>query len=342
MIKKILPFFLLAIVGIIVYTFYNGARYRYFLQTPVRSGNIANISFSVKKGETPNVIAKNLFEKNLILDEGALKTYLRDKNLDRNIVAGRFILNQNMVIPEIVQKITDPKQGEIIFTVTEGMNIRDIDQKLVAFGLNQPGEFIQVAKAFNNYGKYPFIDEQKVSSLPYPLEGFLFPDTYFLGSGGHFKNENLIDLMLKNFKKKLPKDLMKDDLQGQHALFEIIIVASIVEKEVKTAKDRPIVAGILWKRLKNNWQLGADATLLYLKNDNKIGKTELQEDSPYNTRKNIGLPPGPISNPGLDSINAALKPESSPYFYYLTKPKTGEVVYAKTNEEHNDNKAKYL
>ncbi len=339
--RNIILFFVLLIAGAVLYTAYNGARYRYFLQTPVRPGNITNVFFIIKKGDTPNVVAKNLFEKNFILNENTFKTYIRDKNLDRKIVAGRFLLNQNMVIPEIVQKITDPKQGEIIFTVTEGMTVRDIDQKLLSAGLNQPGEFIQAVKDFNNYGKYLFIDEKKSRSLPYPLEGFLFPDTYFLDSG-HFKNENLIDLMLKNFQKKTPKQFLENEKQAAQSLFDIIIVASIVEKEVKTAKDRPIVAGILWKRLKNGWQLGADATLLYLKNKSQIGTTELQEDSPYNTRKNTGLPPGPISNPGIASINAALKPESSPYFYYLTRPQTGEVVYAKTNEEHNWNKAKYL
>ena len=341
MIKKILLFLFLAIAGAIFYTVYNGARYRYFLQTPVRPGNITNVSFSIRKGETSTVVAKNLFEKNLILDENALKTYVKNKNLDRKIVAGRFMLSQNMVIPEIVQKITDPKQGDVIFTVTEGMTIRDIDQKLVSYGLNQPNEFIQAVKKFNNYNKYSFIDEEKSRSLLYPLEGFLFPDTYFIDPG-HFNNENLIDLILKNFQKKLPAQLLGNKKQEIQDLFNTIIVASIVEKEVKTAKDRPIVAGILWKRLKNNWLLGADATLLYLKDSSQIGKTELQEDTPYNTRKNAGLPPGPISNPGIASINAALKPEASPYFYYLTKPKTGEVVYAKTNEEHNENKRKYL
>jgi UPF0755 protein len=119
-------------------------------------------------------------------------------------------------------------------------------------------------------------------------------------------------------------------------------MASIVEKEVNTATDRPIVAGILWKRLDSHWQLGADATLLYLKNDNTINYQDLQENSPYNTRKNQGLPPGPICNPGLKSIEAALNPQSSAYFYYLTDPASGSVVYAATNDEQNANKAKYL
>jgi UPF0755 protein len=119
-------------------------------------------------------------------------------------------------------------------------------------------------------------------------------------------------------------------------------MASMVEKEVRTAKDLPIVAGILWKRLDSNWFIGADASLLYLKDDRSIDFKDLQQDSPYNLRNHQGLPPGPIDNPGLKSIMAAMYPEESPYYYYLTKPGTGEVVYAITNDEHNANKAKYL
>ena len=89
-------------------------------------------------------------------------------------------------------------------------------------------------------------------------------------------------------------------------------------------------------------QLGADATLLYLKSDRTIDYQDLQEDSDYNTRKKMGLPPGPIGNPGLSALQAALNPEDSPYFYYLSKPENGEMVYSKTNDEHNQNKAKYL
>lgn len=129
---------------------------------------------------------------------------------------------------------------------------------------------------------------------------------------------------------------------GKRSLHEVITMASIVEMEVRTTDDRPIVAGILWKRLDSGWMIGADATLLYLKEDRSIDYQDLQEESPYNTRKNAGLPPGPIGNPGIKAILATLTPEESPYFFYLTTLDTGEVIYAVTNEEHNANKVKYL
>lgn len=338
---KILFFAVLIFALASLYLWSNDTRYNDFLKTPVRAGSSLNISFSIKKGDSLNNIAKNLKEKELILNENAFVRYARSNNIDRKIIAGRFLLNQNMVIPDIAKKITDPAQGEIILTVPEGFTIKEIDQRLADLGVNQMDDFVKAVKEFNLYDKYPFLVEENIRKLAYPLEGFLFPDTYFLDPN-RFKNQDLIELMLKNFQKKMPEDLIAISKLNSQSLYDVITMASIVEKEIKTVKDRPIVAGILWKRLKNGWQLGADATLLYLKDSRTIGQKQLQEDFPYNTRKNTGLPPGPISNPGLISINAAINSEPSPHFYYLTKPGSGEVVYAKTNDEHNANKAKYL
>jgi UPF0755 protein len=338
--RKLLKIFLgiLIVAGLIAW--YQYSKYRYNIETPVDPTNTTDTAVIIKTGENLNSIADKLIQKDLVLDGESFKTYVKWNDFDRKIIAGRFVLNKGMNVQQIVGKITDVKQGEASLTIPEGSTIKDIDQKLVNTGLIQAGEFIQATKNFQNYKKYSFLDEAKIKALPYPLEGYLFPDTYFL-DGGHFNNEDLIDLMLKNFQKKLPEEMLNPSGTSR-SLYDVITMASMVEKEVRTDKDLPVVAGILWKRLDDHWQLGADATLLYLKNDRTIGQTELQADSPYNTRRVLGLPPGPISNPGLKSILAALHPQESAYFYYLTKPETGEVVYAKTNDEQNVNKAKYL
>lgn len=328
-------------VSIGTYWWYQESRYQYYLQTPVDATSTKDISFIIKKGDTPATMGENLLTKDLVLDKDAFLTYLRRQNFDRKIIAGRFFLKQSMTIPEIAAKITDSKQGEVILTVPEGSTIEDIDAKLADLDVLTAGVFIRATKDFDNYEKYPFLDKEKIQVLPHPLEGFLFPDTYFLDPN-HFSAQDLISLMLNNFKKKLAQADLPNSKLKDKSVFEIIIMASMLEKEVRTTKDIPIVSGILWKRLENNWQLGADATLLYLKNDQTISKSDLAEDSPYNTRRKTGLPPGPISNPGLKSIIGAANPEDSEYFYYLTKPGTGEVVYGRTNDEHNQNKAKYL
>ena len=121
-----------------------------------------------------------------------------------------------------------------------------------------------------------------------------------------------------------------------------MIVASLIEKEVILEKDKALVSGIIYKRLQNGWTLGIDAALLYEKDNNKITYEDLNSNSPYNLRKIKGLPPTPICNPSLSSIQAALNPKKSAYWFYLTKPITNEVVYSKTNDEHNLNKRKFL
>ncbi len=341
---------ILTILVLIAGGFYLKTRYDYFIDTPADPSYPGKISVIIKKGESIASIAHKLGQKNLILDESAFEWYNRFNHTDKNILAGRFLLNRTMKIPEIVKTISDPKKNELVLVVPEGSTISDIDQKLADLDAIAAGDFITAAKNFKNFAKYSFLDSEKSKSLPHPLEGFLFPDTYFLGNA--IASPDLIELMLKNFQKKWQtldsaKIAAQIQIETQAEIaaktpLEIIIVASIIEKEVRTDTDRPIVAGILWKRLKNHWQLGADATLLYLKKDQQIDANDLQQDSPYNTRKFVGLPPGPICNPGLKSILAALNPQQSEYFYYLTKPGSGEVVYAKTNDEQNQNRAKYL
>ncbi len=124
--------------------------------------------------------------------------------------------------------------------------------------------------------------------------------------------------------------------------YDAIKMASIIEEEVRTDPDRAIISGIYWKRLTSDWRLEADATLLYEKNNRSITAQDLASDSAYNTRRNKGFPPTPISNPGAASIEAALNPIDTNYWFYLTPPNSNEVIYASTNEEHELNKDKYL
>ncbi|MCC7197398.1 endolytic transglycosylase MltG [Candidatus Peregrinibacteria bacterium] len=328
---------ILTVLGFGWFWFQN-SRYQSLLTQAVDPNNAKTQNLVVKKGETLSEIAKSLKEANLVIDEDALKKYMKENGLDRKIVAGRFMLSPNLTIPEIAEHLTDSEKSQLALTVPEGYTIQDIDQKLTDLEAIQSGEFIKAVDDFKDYDKYPFLDADKQQNLTHPLEGFLFPDTYYLDSQ-NFQSADLIQLMLNNFQKRLGDELQQQPERGWQ---EIITMASIVEKEVKTEKDIPIVAGVLWKRIDEGWLLGADATMLYLKKDRSIDQEDLKEDTPYNTRLNKGLPPGPICNPGLKSILATLHPEESPYYFYLTKPGSGEVVYARTNDEHNLNKARYL
>jgi len=326
--------FLIAIIGIL-FCYY---KYNNYLETPVDENDTKEYSFQIKKGSTIKEIANNLEEKNIISSEYTFYLYAKYNKLDKEVLAGRFLLKKNQTIPEILNTISDPKNAQNIFLIQEGLKITEIDKKLTEENLINSGDFISAVKNFDGYDYYKFLDQNQQKLLPYPLEGYIFPDTYFIDPA-NFKPEKLIYLSLDNFEKKY--EGFKDKL-GDKKLQDIIIMASMIEKEVKLKTDKEIVSGILWKRFANNWMLGVDATLLYLKNDNKITETDLTKDSPYNTRTKQGLPLSPICNPGIESILAGISPAESEYWFYLTDLSTGKTIYAKTNDEHNLNKSKYI
>ncbi len=314
---------------------YEWQQYNYLITTPVNSQSTADMIFTIRKGDTTRDISDHLYEQKLILSQDAFKWYSKLNNLDKQFKTGRFTLNQSLSIQEITKTISSDDKRQVIITIPEGSTVEDIDQLVNASGLAQAGEFSQAVKNFHNYTKYSFVPEA-ASKLIYPLEGYLFPDTYFL-SPATFNCDALISQMLNTFQTKA----LPVTTASTRPLSDIINVAAMVEKETNTAVDRPIVAGIIWKRLDEQWVLGIDATLLYLKTDRQLDYQDLKDDHEYNTRTRQGLPAGPIGNPGLASIQAAASPSITPYYFYLTS-RDGQMVYATTNTEHNLNKAKYL
>lgn len=307
--------------------------------------NPQNITVPIRTGENLEEISDKLEEKGLIANSSSFYWYARWHDMDTKILSGAFNLNTGMSVPEILTQLTDVSQGQVILTIPEGWTVAEIDGKMTELGLINGGEFLTATKNFKDWEQYPFMDAAVLQKLPVPLEGYIFPDTYFINAAD-FTPEAFIHTTLDNFSKKwlsgLNRKLVSQTMEKDYSNNEIVTMASIIEREVLGTKDKEIVAGIFWKRLENDWTLGADATLLYGKNNREITSADLETDSPYNTRKNAGLPPGPISNPGLESINAALYPVDTDYWFYLTTPDTGEVIYAKTNEEHNANREKYL
>ena len=173
------------------------------------------------------------------------------------------------------------------------------------------------------------------------LEGYMFPDTYRVAKDA--KPEDVVQKMLENFNRKLTPEMRADiALQGK-TIFDVITMASIIEREASDTEDRKIISGILWKRVEAGMALQADATLTYITGNGTfaLSADDLAVDSPYNTYKYPGLPVGPISNPGLDAILAAIYPKASPFWFYL-HDKAGNPHYSKTFEEHKINKEKYL
>lgn len=291
------------------------------------------IIFEIEKGDSGKTIARSLNEADLVVSKKSFLRIIKTEELDQSLRYGRFVLSPSMTLREIVTILTTAGTGEMALTVVEGWTIDDIDTKLADLGLIEAKEFRNCT--FTCEFEYDFLEGET------NMEGFLFPDTYFIDSET-FNSENLINQMLTNFDNKLTDEMEAEIEVSGRTLKETIIVASMLEKEVRTEQDIPIVSGIIWKRLDDNWPLGIDATLLYIQDDNELTVEDLAEESPYNTRINTGLPPTAISNPGLLSLIGAIQPEESEYWFYLTTPDTGEVIYGITNADHEANKEKYL
>ena len=188
--------------------------------------------------------------------------------------------------------------------------------------------------------KIEVFDNEELNQIASTSEGHLFPDTYFFLPD--VTPKEVFEIMTDTFDEKISK-IKNDIVASGKSLEEILKMASLLEEEVQTFEDKKIVSGILWKRISIGMALQVDATLAYErgKTSAELSIDDLRKNSPYNSYTNRGLPPTPISNPGIESIEAALKPSESKYFYFLTD-KESKVHYARTFEEHKQNKEKYL
>lgn len=296
--------------------------------------------FEIGVGESFSNVTSMLQEEGLIRNKLIFIAYARLFGLDEKIKAGRFRIEPDFSEAKILTYLVRPDNGEISVTIPEGFSVFDIDKRLVSLGLIRENEFLSWTQMIDLQGgpSKTFLLPEKIKISH--MEGILFPDTYFVFSK-NFAPTDLGFNMIRNFQKKVTEGFQEDLKKNRRSISEIITMASILEKEVRTKEDYPLVAGILWKRLDHGWPLQADATLLYGKKDRSLSTNDLREDSPYNTYTRRGLPPTPIGNPGLETIRAALRPVESSYWFYLTAP-DGKVIYAKTNEEHNENKRKFL
>jgi UPF0755 protein len=329
---------LIAIIALFI--FFLIAFFVFTGQVTTSHGNSTMLqTFEVKQGEGIQEIGKSLEQANLIRNDYYFDYYVWKSNSKGKIQAGTYELNGAMTIPEIVQVLSIGKIIENVAKVTfpEGSSIQEMADILRAKGLN--GEnFLKAAKSGSNLKtSYDFLRDKPNNAT---LEGFLFPDTYIFKKDANA--ENIIDIMLQNFDEKLSPDMQgKIEAEGRN-IYQIVTMASILEKEAKTSEDMKIASGIFWKRVDVGGLLQSCATIAYVlgKDKKQYSFDDTRTPSPYNTYLNKGLPPGPINNPGLKSIQAAIYPTATDYNYFLTDPNTGEMLYAETLEEHEVNKQK--
>lgn len=303
--------------------------------------------FVILPGEGIKLIADNLEAQDLINSDFFFETYVWLKGgRSISLQAGDYNLSSSMSIEDIVKKLRGGEvvSSEVWITIPEGFSIKKIDERLAAKELIKKGEFASLANNpqkiadLKNTNDYAFISNDLQS-----LEGYLFPDTY------KFKKDSVLEYIvtkiLDNFDKKLDNRLRYEIKQQESDVEDIIILASIIQNEVTKEEDMLKVSSIFLNRLEIGQALQSDATVNYATGGNNPRPTydDLEVDSLYNTYKYAGLPPGPISNPGLEAIEAAIYPEATDYFYFLNpQDGNGITIFSKTLEEHNINKAKYL
>lgn len=275
----------------------------------VDSGDQAQINFVIIKNEPAGSVLTRLIQERLIHNFWVAKLYLQGTGLDQKVRPGSYLLSRSQSLEELLVSLTSGPR-DVWVTIPEGFRREQIAQRFESFDQFDKSEFLRLTAT---------------------SEGKLFPDTYLVPL--YATAENVVDMLLENFSVKVG-EISQNNL----------IIASLVEREVRNPADRPVIAGIIIKRLEAGWPLQIDATVQYVSGNSKDWwpkQIDTKIPSAYNTYVNVGLPPSPIANPGIKAIEATKSFRESAYWYYLSDSQ-GVTHFAKTLTEHNLNIDKYL
>jgi UPF0755 protein len=315
----IILFIILGAVGLVTYAF--------SLLNPVSSQNEASVRFVVPKGQAISIIGERLQEEGLIQHALAFRFAVTTSNLAEKIQAGSFDISPSMTTQEIAQHLTTGTEDTWI-TILEGWRVEEIAESLDTQDLDS-------------------FDSEEFIAIAQESEGMLFPDTYLIPR--EMSTQNIYSMLINTFERKVTQGLAEEISSSNRNFDDVLIMASLVEREARDFEQMQTVAGILWNRIDIGMALQVDATLQYSTGYNRIQQTwwapptsaQKQEDSLFNTYMHPGLPPRPISNPSLDAIKATLEPRETNDIFYI-HANNGKMYSAQTLEEHNANINQYL
>jgi UPF0755 protein len=299
------------------------------------------VTFVVESGETVAEIGERLEQERLVSDAELFRRYVQYHGLDAGIEAGEFTLRQTMTIPEIAEALQQGIRPEQAITIPEGLRLEQVAAAVEQQTGIPQAEFLALATSgWRSAGlAYSFLADLPPEAT---LEGFLLPETYRLP-----ENPTAIDVlsrMLETFDARVTPEMRAAAASQGLNVYQMVTLASIVEREAMLDAERPIIAGVYYNRLNDGWYLGACPTVQYALGvpadwwpQFTLEATEV--DSPYNTYRNLGLPPGPICSPGLASIQATAYPAQTDYYFFLADciKNDGSHLFARTAEEHNAN-----
>lgn len=289
---------------------------------------------TIPPSATAQMAGDILSQHKLLRSPLAFNLYARYTGLDSRIKAGQYTLSDSLSTPALLKELVKGCQAEQSFTVPEGYTTAQIADLLAENGLADREEFLRVVA--REKFSYPFI-----KGLPEGerrLEGYLFPDTYQVD--GESSETSIIDTMLKHFAGVIEElDYQAQAEKNGFTLHEALTIASLVEREAMVDEERALIAGVIYNRLRIDMPLQVDATVQYALGETKpiLYYGDLEVDSPYNTYKIYGLPPGPIAMPGRNSLVAAVQPAATEYLYYVARP-DGTHLFAATLADHEANR----
>ncbi len=315
--------------------------YNYEIYTPV-SNHSEPVPFTVELGEGADQVGADLQSKRLIRSQDFFDLYVKVTGTRSDIQAGDFILNRDMNVPQILEQLRHGKVDQKVVQVPEGIPAKFIAQALEQAGFAKAQEYLDAEKDPAWVGQYDFLAGKPQNR---DLEGYLYPDTYSLnkGAGVHDLIKAQLDQLGKVFTPALRQAIgQPTPARPATSMDQILILASMVDREVNKADERPRVCGLYYNRLKIGMKLEVDATILYAEGrlEGDITQDDLNLNSPYNTRKFAGLPPGPIGNPTTSAIQGCANPEQNDFLFYFTD-KTGTTHFEATFEQFQADMAKY-
>lgn len=304
---------------------------------PVDPGNKTPVDVYIPANSSARQVASILEEHQLIRSQYAFLSYCRKEKLDAQLKPGHYSFNPSQSVAAIARSIAEGQVVKIKITVPEGYTVKEIGAMLAEKGVCTEESWQEAIKA--DY-PYEFLKDVSANSK-FRLEGFLFPDTYYIEE--NTSSREIVNIMLKNFATIWNEKFAREAKAKNMDVYDTIILASLIEKEAMHDDERRTISGVIKNRLQDGMYLQLCPTVLYCfdQKKTKLNNADLKIESPYNTYRHPGLPPGPIANPGKASIEAALNSEKHAYYFYVSKG-DGTHYFSKTYEEHLRAMSRYI
>jgi UPF0755 protein len=306
------------------------------LQRPYKGYPEPERQVTIAPGTSATQTLVNLQQEGVLADARLARFYLIYSMRDPKIQAGEYLFRGPLTTPQVLHMLVRGQTLTHSFTLVEGMTLEETAEQLAQQGFGRRETFLDLMRS-----------PQRIADLDpgaFDLEGYLFPETYSFAA--RTSEQEIVDMLVRTFRRRFEKDVRPLLAQGPPGrtgrdIRQVVTLASIVEKEAKASSERPLIAAVYQNRVQKKIGLAADPTVIYaLKKmgrwDGNLRRDDLRMDSPYNTYRWAGLPPGPICSPGLASLKAAAVPANVPYLYFVSR-NDGTHVFAETLAEHNRN-----